>query len=438
MNDSLLADANDTLHLGELPLYKSAAKYRISNANPLTQRLFDIALDDINRNWVTDDGVSYFGAGKSFGSMLYTRDIALSGVLGLNLLYPESVLASLKKTRSIRRSLMFKIPSEEQSMTSVLEAPFEVLKVSSSDYKTAYKTNSILRRTDDVVWLWCAGDLAEKYPELNVNQWIYEEGNFFFDNIYKYFYDAQDRLYRGQSCFVDVGSGYPKEWNEWPMAAECIMLKASSTNALYYKGMLVMAGACRGLGKIDEASSWEMRAADLKAAFLNTFLRQDGTIDYYKDRRGHMADRQHVLSTAFPVLFGMIEKESLKRVFANYPVFSTGLPLIWPFFDDGKFYHNNSSWPFADTFFLMAKEKALGVNLTSLNAFILARTCGQGYSKKAENPWGDYELIKKEVDYSFKELTHFASKKPVGSFHTLWTASAYVNVCNRANLLVPQ
>ena len=74
-------------------------------------------------------------------------------------------------------------------------------------------------------------------------------GNIFFDYFYKPFYDEADGLYFGQASFIDVG------WNGYPFALDgldketernkAVWIKTPSCNALYVRGMDVMAHATR-------------------------------------------------------------------------------------------------------------------------------------------------------------------------------------------------
>jgi glycogen debranching enzyme len=100
---------------------------------------------------------------------------------------------------------------------------------------------------------------------------------------------------------------------------------------------------------------------------------------------------------------------------ADYPITDGGVPLLVPFFPTPRFYHNNSSWPFVDKFFLRAWEKTYRVDRTALNAALLARTC--------------------RPDGMFREVVHFRSKKPQGSRNQLWTAASFIDVCKRASIL---
>ena len=99
----------------------------------------------------------------------------------------------------------------------------------------------------------------------------------------------------------------------------------------------------------------------------------------------------------------------------RYPVTDGGVPLFHPFFAEADWYHNNSSWPFVDTFVLKALEMTDGTSHVAQNAALLARTCTS--------------------DGTFYEVTDYRTRKVRGSGSQLWTAAAFVDTGQRAGLL---
>ncbi|MCX6946298.1 MAG: hypothetical protein NTU87_00305, partial [Verrucomicrobia bacterium] len=111
MTAEALRDANGSFSLAQLLNPEPKCKVELKgDVTPLTARLWKIALDDVEHNMVTSEsGAVYFGAGNKYGLRIYERDIAVSGVLGLNHLYPEVMLSSLKVAREIRKELGYKV-----------------------------------------------------------------------------------------------------------------------------------------------------------------------------------------------------------------------------------------------------------------------------------------------------------------------------------------
>jgi hypothetical protein len=407
-------DSLRTIRLEDLRDVQPACPVRLQGVTPLTERLWRVALGDIEKNIVTAGGVTYFGAGKEFGASVYERDIAFSGVLGCNALYPDIMLSSFKFTRALRRKLGF--TTSRSHAIAEIPAPWEPLDLAQREYFLKFHTNEITRRTDDVIWIWAAEDLLMKLDQPDW-AWLYSEGTWFFENIYRYFYDESDGLYRGQATFVDVHmefkqqSGYPTAWG----LRECIMSKAVSTNALYFQAMEVLSRTASRLGHSADAVLWAQRADDLKKAMCREMRHPDGTFTYLKTRDGKLLKQRHALGEALAVRFGVVEGDEARAALAGYPVTDAGVPLIYPFFnhpDNPQIYHDQASWPFADTFFLAAKEKAFGIDCTAQNAALLARTCVQ--------------------DGTFHEVVNMNTKEPFGSGSQLWSAAAFIDVCRRA------
>ena len=261
MTADALRDANGSLALAQLPTPEPKCKVELNGpVTPLTARMWTIALDDVERNQVKDDaGRIYFGAGSRYGDRVYTRDISIAGVLGVNRFYPEVMLSSLKVTRDVRKNLGYRVSAPH--VIPEIQVPWEVIAEEDKEVMLKYKTNSYTRATDDVVWLWAADDLFTIHPDLADWKWMLENGEHFFKVFYEPWFDPTDGLFRGQPLFHDItNSAYPDGME----IADCVLLKALSTNCLYYRGMLAMANACEKSGRpAAEKQHWMDRASTL-------------------------------------------------------------------------------------------------------------------------------------------------------------------------------
>ncbi|MBT8046053.1 MAG: hypothetical protein KJN67_02690, partial [Pontiella sp.] len=320
-------------------------------------------------------------------------------------------------TRALRRRLGF--TTSRSHTIAEIPAPWEPLDLAQREYFLKFHTNEITRRTDDIIWIWAAEDLLTKLDQPDW-EWFYNEGSWFFENFYRYFFDASDGLYMGQAAFVDVHmefkqqSGYPTAWG----LRECIMSKAVSTNALYFQAMKALERTADRLGRPADAARWAQRAEELKQAMCREMRHPDGTFTYLKTWDGKLLKQRHALGEALAVRFGVVEGNEARAALKGYPVTDAGVPLIHPFFnhsDNPQIYHDKASWPFADTLFLAAKEQAFGIDCTAQNAALLARTCVE--------------------DGTFHELVNMKTKEPFGSGSQLWSAAAFINVCLRAGLI---
>ncbi|MDQ8206324.1 hypothetical protein QEH52_02310 [Coraliomargarita sp. SDUM461003] len=274
-----ISDALGTLILNDLPDPQPQCSIQLFETTPLMERLWRIALSDIESNIVEAEDGAYFGAGSEFGVRVYTRDIAYSGILGLNRLYPKIMLDSIRQTRKLRSALQFRV-SQGHALKSI-DAPWMEEAQSESEFLKTWKTNSYTRRTDDVVWLWCCAYLLTQH-NIKQWQWLYETGKHFFQNFYQPFYDPRDGLYHGQASFIDIHfagkktTGYPQEWS----IDDCVMVKSLSTNCLYLQGLKVMELAATRTGQTAEVSDYRTREVKgsssqlwSAASFVNTCLR---------------------------------------------------------------------------------------------------------------------------------------------------------------------
>jgi hypothetical protein len=383
--------------------------------------MWNIALHDVELNLITNDYGTYFAAGRRYTDRVYTRDIAFAGILGLNAIYPKEMLNSLRVTRDIVAKMGYKVSRQE--VIEEINAPWEVIAEDKKEIMAQYRSNSITRRTDDVVWIWAVDDLFKSHPEVADWNWFYLNGKRNFDELYAPWFDKTDGLYKAQNTFHDLqSSAYPIGYTQ----ADCVLLKSTSTNCLYYKALLSLANAAGKCNLPEESKVWNEKAEALKADIIKELMLPDGTFTYYKDRYGKVMPNQHNLGTAFAIIFGIVDGKAAGKAIANYPATEFGTPLQFPYIDNiGD--HNQASWPFCDTFFLIAKEIAEKNDYTAYNAALLARTMGTKLEPNKDPEWGGFG--------SFHEKVKLPSGLISGSGSQLWTSAAFINVCLRADLV---
>ena len=422
LTENTLSDGLGAFKVEDLPIVKPNCNINLKkNATPLTQKMWKIALHDVELNLISNDYGTYFAAGRRYTDRVYTRDIAFAGILGLNAIYPKEMLNSLRVTRDVVSKMGYKVSGEE--VIKEIIAPWEIIAEDKKEVMATYKSNSITRRTDDVVWIWAVDDLFKSHPEVADWKWFYYNGKMNFDELYAPWFDKTDGLYKAQNTFHDLqSSAYPKGYSQ----ADCVLLKSTSTNCLYYKALLSLANAAKKCNLPEESKEWAIKAEALKTAIKKELLLPDGTFTYYKDRYGKVMPNQHNLGTAFAIIFGIVEGKEAKKAIENYPTSEFGTPLQYPFMENNGD-HNQASWPFCDTFFLIAKEIANGKDYTGYNAALLARTMGTKLDPKKSPEWGGFG--------SFHEKVQLPSGLISGSGSQLWTSAAFMNICLRANLV---
>lgn len=399
---TLTTPSGTQIRVADLPTVHAEEPIRLSGATPLAQKAWRIAYADVLSNWHG----AYFGAGEGY-PQLYERDISLSGILALNRLYPEKMLASLKKCAEEHHRLAEGWVVEPFYHVPEIQAPWILRE----------RGSALMRRTDNVLWIWSAGDLFQKHPEMADWRWLFDEGKRSFRLFYDYMFDPLDGLYRGQQVFIDLptydwrkdekrpASGYPPGWS----FSDCVLAKSLSLNAAYFKALNTMADAAEKLDRPGDAAVWRNRADELGRAIVRTLEKPDGTFAVCKARDGSVVGNRDALGTAFAVLTGVLKRpEDARRALVGYPMHDWGIPLYEPFFSHWRTYHNRTSWPQVDTFFLWAKEMAEHRDHSALNAaYLIAYLARDGH---------------------YRELVRMQDKVPTGKTKMLWTASSFLNV----------
>ena len=409
---------NRITNLLTLPQASPKLDIKYTGKDKIFQQMWDIALEDIEKNYCidTDYGVVYaaggYNAHKDWGGIAFNRDTAYSGLLALNTLYPNEMLTSLKAIREYRDKVKFKCTpqSELEGIEGV-----EVLDVDFTEFKKRFHEGPAIALTDDVAWIWCAYDLIKK-NKFDEWQWFYETACENFKNYYSPFFDETDGLYFGQPTFIDVGDyGYPESFGYHTKEAKnnSVWIKATSTNALYYKALKVMAEVAEILGRNDEADEWKKQARNLKDAILKNLRFEDGTFTYFKHKNGTLEDRHEALGTAFVVLLDIVEGEDAKVALSACTFTQYGVVLIYPFYGNGNSLHNNATWPFVDTFYLLALEKAYGESFVNQNMMIMLNNSVNGHI------------------YEYRDLNLNHSR---GAIAQLWSIAGFVNACIRGGL----
>lgn len=392
--------------------------FGFTSENEYLKKLWNVALDDIEKshNTVTEFGVVYSAGayGKDFNSLVFCRDNAYAGLLSLNLLYPDEMLEAYKAIRKVRERLGWACFKACGCLLEGVEG-VENIELPILDFFKKYQKASAINKTDDVVWIWAFYDLLKNNPQFDESEWrwFYDTATKDFEELYMPFYDSSDGLYYGQPTFIDVGgSGYPNGYNKTTQKCRnrCVWVKASSTNSLYYKALCIMSELADRFGDADKVEKWNVMAEKLRGAMLEKLRFDDGSFTYFLDKKGIRQQHRDTLGASFPVLCGVVSGDDAKLALAGYPITQYGTPLIYPFYPRNDYYHNNSMWPFADTFFLLAYEKAFGVDCSAINLQILTNAFREGH---------------------FRELRDVRTNVAIGSYAQLWTTAAFINTVIR-------
>lgn len=385
------------------------------------EKAWILAKQDVLKNYCMDTrfgktfAAGAYGGFSGWRGLAFNRDTTYAGLLALNSLYPEEMLTSYKTIRRVRLNLGWNCYPD--FVLHGIDGVIVHEDLSLDDFRRQYCKASAINKTDDVCWLWGAYDLLVKTDADEAEwSWLYETGKECFEKLYTPFWDEARQLYFGQPTFIDVGAnGYPESFGFKTEEARNngVWVYASSTNSLYYKALCIMAEAAECLGESEESKAWKARAEILRKSMCEKLRFADGTFMYFLHRDGHPEERREVLGTAFPVLTGVVTGEDAKRCVAGYRVTEYGADLITPFYPGTSSLHNNSTWPFADTFLLLAKEQAEGRDYTELNLEVLKNMMRDGHMCEFRNT-----------------RTNTIS----GQTAQLWSIAAYLNTVIRAGL----
>ncbi len=383
--------------------YLRGAYPQLKSKTPLLDMLYTVALNDLELCEV--DG-RHFRISPDFPPHdFFTRDIAYSSMLGANFTHASLIKRHLEITRKQRLALGFRC--QKKHIIPFLGDKNEVVE---GPLSAEFSNGPIAKRMDDVCWVpgyyeaLCVEGSREEF------EWLVNTFEQFDQEFYQHFLDPVDGLYRGQSSFIDIGgTGYPAFFD----GSRTTTIKALSTNCLYVHAFDILQKAHHYLGNEKEASRYAQKRDDLKAIILKEFLHPDGYYAYFKYPDGSLEPRRENLGMAFLVLFDILPDEMYEQAVGNFEQNDFGNPLLWPFYENTKVYHNKAIWPFANTFYNLAEDHHEQNDEVTLRTFAnLARHA----------LWGNFSEV---LDYE----TGGAQYKHARSY--TWSAASYLAVIYR-------
>lgn len=384
-------------------------------------------------------GGEYFTAGGRGGwfGMLFGQDTVACGLLAFNRLYPDVMKNQIRSYVLARLNIGFLCPDGWvlENCDKSIPLDMDVWRPNSRAFCDRYHLSPALNRTgQDVGWLWTAGDLFDICGDRMDWAWLYGMGELFFQHFYQPFYDDTDGLYFGQASFIDVGAtGYPFAFQDMDSQQQrnaAVWIKTPSCNALYVRGMDVLAHAAQILGREADAHRWHQRADALRKAIRDKLRLSDGTFAYFMYRDGKLEQRCEALGAAYCILANVVTGTDAEKALATDRLRfdKAGVSLFYPFYKENpKVYHNHSAWPFASTFYYIAKEKITGESCMEPDALQLANSIALP-TELNKNVVGTLE------DYAtgtFHEYAGWDNQEPRGCWAQCFSISAFMNLCLR-------
>ncbi len=344
-----------------------------------------------------------FWAGYGFNTYLYTRDVAYSSWLGTAYILPEAVESHLKYLRGLRRLVGLKVAKLHE--IPIPGIPQEETGMTGQEMVQLYNTNCYTRRTDDIVWVLGLWEVYKSTRNAALPPFILDEFDYFDEHFYRYFLDDATGLYRGQSTFIDVG-GAPYGGRN---VSNTVMLKTLSTNCLYVGCFKILEEAAELLGRDEFVASIRKRIDKLEEAIRANFSKVGW--QHYVDDDGQGSGRQEVLGLAFLTLFGILPADEGAKLLADFHDGDFGRPLMWPFCGSNRVYHDNSTWPFANTIFALAEYKV------GDRQAVVRRTMG--------------ELCRHSLNGNFNEVLEWKTGRFVGCPSYIWSAASFLALVYR-------
>jgi len=299
-----------------------SGKPSYQSEQPVVDALYNLSLEEALMNIEAD---STFRTGAEWGGV-WTRDISYSILLAFA--YHQPDIAKISLLKKVKRKRIIQDTGSGGSWP-----------VSS----------------DRVVWVLAAWEL---YKVTGDKDWLaisFEIIKNTLEDDDKVLFDLSTGLYRGESSFLDWREQtYPK----WMNNADIYQSQNLGTNVLHYQAHVIAGMMAKELGQ--SALYFDRRAAVIKRA-VNKYLwiGDKGYYAQYLYGRNYLipSKRFEALGEALSVLFDVADTTQARQIMQRAPLIPFGVPTIYPQIPGIPPYHNNSIWPFVQSYWNLAAAK---------------------------------------------------------------------------------
>ena len=296
----------------------------LTSPQPLLDALYRLSLEELLELERADGALS---AGAKWPGV-WTRDVALSGVLALTFVAPEAV----------RTSLMMKVDSAGRIIQDT--GTGGSWPVSTDRMTWALAAWEVYAMTGDRDWLRKAFAIIRRSAAADRHA----------------AFDATTGLFRGESSFLDWREqSYPR----WMQPADIYQSEALGTNAVHHAVYRTLAAMARVLG--EPAAMWDARADSVRDGIAKR-LWQPNLGWHAQFRYGRVtlsrSPRAEALGEALALIFDATPSAERSRVMRSAPLLPFGTPTFWPFIAGVPFYHNATIWPFVSAYWTWAAADA--------------------------------------------------------------------------------
>jgi len=303
--------------LSKFPLYKSP--------QVLNDAIYNLSIDEMVTAIEPDNT---FRTGKEWAGV-WTRDISYSIILSMAILQPEVA----------KNSLMRKVKNDRIIQDTGTGGAWPV-------------------STDRMIWAVAAWEIYKVTGDNNWLEYVYKVVKNSLNDDHQVAFDAETGLMKGESSFLDWREQtYPR----WMQPADIYESECLGTNAVHFQANLVCGFMAKTLNLENEAKKYEAMAETIKNGINQQLWMEDkGYYGQYLYGRINkiLSPRSEALGEALCILFGIAEGSRAKKVIANTPVVSYGIPCIYPQINGIPPYHNNAIWPFVQSYWALASQSA--------------------------------------------------------------------------------
>lgn len=312
------AEWNLSKDISNYPQYKSP--YLISDA------IYNMSLEEMIKAIEPD---STFRTGKEWAGV-WTRDISYSIILSMAYMQPAVAINSLLKKVNKKKRI-----------------------IQDTGTGGAWPCS-----TDRMIWAVAA---FEVYKATGNKDWLQQAYIIIknsIENDEHVAYDTLTGMVRGESSFLDWREQtYPK----WMQPADIFESECLGTNAVHYEANKVLAEMATILNDKKVAAKHKALAAQIKNG-INKYLwmPDKGYYAQYLYGRNYkiISPRMEALGESLCIIFNIADAAKQKEMISKIPFTPYGVTCIYPEIPNIPPYHNNAVWPFVQTYFTWAAQKA--------------------------------------------------------------------------------
>lgn len=318
---------NDRQTNSKWALSKNISAYpQYKSAYPISDALYNMSLEEMIKAIEPD---STFRTGKEWAGV-WTRDISYSIILSMAYMQPQVAMKSLLKKVNRKKRI-----------------------IQDTGTGGAWPCS-----TDRMIWAVAAYEVYKVTGNRNWLEQAYAIIKNSIDDDEHVAYDKETGLVRGESSFLDWRE---QTYPQWMQPADIYESECLGTNAVHYEANLVLSKMALLMNDKTVAAKHEAIATQIKNA-INKYLwmPDKGFYAQYLYGRNYkiISPRSEALGEALCVIWGIADGKQQREIVSKIPFTDFGVTCIYPEIPGIPPYHNDAVWPFVQTYFTWAGQKA--------------------------------------------------------------------------------